>query len=257
MTYDEIAKKLEGYIEVLNGIMERFNREPRGWHIQLPDQNLLNQTVFELKDVFSDDLGKRDYSTNVINFYNEGVNGLSMSSSYGSVGRIRDIASSALTWLRGHPEHFRELQKRQRQVNPKKVFVVHGHDDANKLRLERFLAQRLNLTPVILKYRPMQGRTLIEKFEQEADDCAYAIAIVTPDDYVKTEDDLYAQARPNVVFELGWFCGRIGRDNVCILFSEGTKIHSDLDGVGRLEFRDSIEEKAIEISDELKAAGLI
>lgn len=67
----------------------------------------------------------------------------------------------------------------------------------------------------------------------------------------------YSQARPNVIFELGWFYGRLGRSRVCILFQEGSKLHSDLDGVLRIQFRESVEEKLGEIEKELKAAGLL
>ena len=68
---------------------------------------------------------------------------------------------------------------------------------------------------------------------------------------------MYNQARPNVIFELGWFYGRLGRDRVCILYRKGTSIPSDLGGIGRGEFTDSVEEKIIEIEAELEAAGLL
>jgi predicted nucleotide-binding protein len=65
------------------------------------------------------------------------------------------------------------------------------------------------------------------------------------------------QTRPNVVFEIGWFYGRLGRGRVCILFKEGTRIHSDLDGVVRVQFTTSVEEKIVEIEAELLAVGLL
>jgi len=67
----------------------------------------------------------------------------------------------------------------------------------------------------------------------------------------------YAQARPNVIFELGWFYGRLSRERVCILFKEGTKIHSDLDGISRIQFQDSVLEKAVEIERELVSSGVL
>jgi predicted nucleotide-binding protein len=78
--------------------------------------------------------------------------------------------------------------------------------------------------------KPGKGRTLIEKFEQEAQRAVFAFAILTPDDWVSLDEVEYAQARPNVVFELGWFFGRLRREKVCILLQRGTRIHSDLDG---------------------------
>ena len=40
-----------------------------------------------------------------------------------------------------------------------------------------------------------------------------------------------AQARQNVVFEAGYFIGRLGRENVAILVDKGIEIPSDLQGV--------------------------
>lgn len=142
-------------------------------------------------------------------------------------------------------------------VSTRGVFIVHGHDDANLLRLEKLLRDRWNLEPIIIRSKAGKGRTLIEKFEGEAKNAGFAMALLTPDDVVKVDDTEYAQARPNVTFELGWFCGRLGRDRTCILFKQGTKIHSDLGGINRIEFRDSVKEKVLEIEDELDAAGLV
>lgn len=138
----------------------------------------------------------------------------------------------------------------------KQVFVIYGHDTTNTLRLRNVLKERFGLAPVILSEKPGRGRTLIEKFEEEAVDTSYAFALITPDDLVRVHEQEYAQARPNVVFEIGWFYGRLGRDRVCILCQEGTAIHSDLDGLLRIQFASSIEERVGEIENELVAAGL-
>lgn len=137
------------------------------------------------------------------------------------------------------------------------VFVIHGHDELNLYRLNELLRERWDLEPVIMAKEPGKGRTLIEKFEEEAQRAVFALAIMTPDDIVKIEDDTYAQSRPNVIFELGWFHGRLGREKVCILFKYGTQIHSDLDGISRIEFQDSILEKVTELENELAAANVI
>jgi len=139
----------------------------------------------------------------------------------------------------------------------KTVFIIHGHDELNRLRLEKLLRERWSLDPVILLEEAGKGRTLIEKFEEEAQRANFAIALLTPDDMIQIDENQYAQARPNVVFELGWFYGRLGRNKVCILLKEGTKIHSDLDGISKIEFKNSISEKTVEIEHEIKEAGLL
>lgn len=140
----------------------------------------------------------------------------------------------------------------------KTVFIVHGHDELNLLRLEKLLRDKWDIRIVVLKDKPGKGRTVIEKFEQEAREVGYAFVFLTGEDKITVgEDQFYKQARPNALFELGWFYGRIGRDRVCILFKKGAKIHSDLEGINRIDFEDNVEEKTSEIEAELKAAGLI
>ena len=140
----------------------------------------------------------------------------------------------------------------------KTVFIIHGHDEVNLLRLKELLRERWHLEPLVLKNEPDTGRTLIEKFEQEAQRASFAIALLSPDDKVKDPEETdYFQARPNVIFELGWFYGRLGRGRVCILSKKDTKIHSDLDGIMRKDFTDSVEEKAAELETELRKVGMI
>jgi predicted nucleotide-binding protein len=140
---------------------------------------------------------------------------------------------------------------------PQSVFIIHGRDELNLLRLKELLRERWGLESIVMTGQPGKGRTLIEKFEQEAQTASFALALLTPDDVVKLGESQYAQARPNVVFELGWFYGRLGRDKVCILFREGTTIHSDLDGLSRIQFSESVIEKVSEIEREFLAAEII
>ncbi|MCH8806412.1 MAG: nucleotide-binding protein [Planctomycetes bacterium] len=145
----------------------------------------------------------------------------------------------------------------QSRATGKDVFLVHGHDELNTLRLQKHLREKHALNAVILAEAPGKGRTLIEKFEEEALKASVAFALLTPDDVIQASDGTYAQARPNVTFEIGWFYGRLGRNRVCLLLKKGSKIHSDLDGINRIEFQDSVLEVAVEIEKELRASGLI
>jgi predicted nucleotide-binding protein len=142
------------------------------------------------------------------------------------------------------------------QPGTSKVFIVHGHDGENALRLERLLKGRWNLIPIVLADQPSKGRTIIEKFEDEAADCAFAVILYTPDDFIEKLGTSYHQARPNVLFEIGWFYGRLGRERVCLVCKHGTNIPSDLSGVGRVEFSHQIEECALALEAELRAAKM-
>jgi len=141
----------------------------------------------------------------------------------------------------------------------KEVFIIHGHDDANRMRLQEMLENEFELKAHLMIKEAGKGRTLIEKFEEEAQLASYAFALLTPDDLVKVKntESEYAQARPNAIFELGWFYGRLGRRHIAILFKKGTHLHSDLAGISRIEFSDSVDECFIEIKKELKEASII
>jgi len=111
-----------------------------------------------------------------------------------------------------------------------KVFIVHGHDEAALHGLARFV-EKLGLEAIILKEKPNQGRTIIEKFEDAARDVGFAIVLFTPDDEAIHAGQSSQRARQNVVFELGYFSGVLGRGKVCLLRKGDVEIPSDLYGV--------------------------
>lgn len=144
--------------------------------------------------------------------------------------------------------------------NTKDVFIIHGHNEAKLLELEKMLKEQFELNPIILKDKPNNGLTIIEKFEKYSQQCSYAFALFTPDDIVTGEDgEQYFQIRPNVIFELGWFYAYLGRSRVCILdqASEKSEIFSDLQGVMRIQFNKSIDECFLQIQRELQSVGII
>lgn len=139
----------------------------------------------------------------------------------------------------------------------KNVFIIHGHDELNTLKLKNLLSDDFHLSPIVIANKPGQSRSIIDKFEREASVCSFAFALFTKDDEVKNSNNIYYQARPNVIFESGWFTGRLSKHRIVLLLQNGTKIHSDLDGISRIQFQNSITEKYKEIKDELEAANMI
>ena len=117
--------------------------------------------------------------------------------------------------------------------NSRKVFIVHGHDNEAKEGTARFL-ERLGLEPVILHEQANSGRTIIEKFEIYSGDIAFAVVLLTPDDVGCPSNGPNApkpRARQNVILELGYFMGRLGRNRVCALHRGGVELPSDYQGV--------------------------
>jgi len=142
------------------------------------------------------------------------------------------------------------------QGRSRKVFVVHGHDRAVKEGLARFL-EKIELEAIILHEQPDQGRTIIEKFEECASQVGFAVVLLTPDDLgaAKGETAQRARARQNVIFELGYFAGKLGRGKTCLLRQGNVEIPSDLYGVIYTDL-DENDGWKMKLVRELKAAGL-
>jgi predicted nucleotide-binding protein len=136
------------------------------------------------------------------------------------------------------------------------VFIVHGHNHSAKTELARIL-EHLKLQPIILHEKPNSGRTLIEKLELHSD-VGYCFVLLTPDDEGRersSSEPLKPRARQNVVFEFGRFVGSLSRFRVCCLYSGDVELPSDLSGIARIQFRESVNEVGTGIVRELRAAG--
>lgn len=174
---------------------------------------------------------------------------------------------------------FSELTKTP--IISKNIFIVHGRDDKPKLELVRIL-EKLGLNPIILSEQPDKGRTIIKKLEQETFDVGYAFVILTPDDLGGLIEDIEREStkgvellragielrevskyvdvfkdrsRQNVILELGYFIGKIGRNRVCCLYKGKIELPSDIHGVLFKRFNESVTECYKDIVEELKAAG--
>lgn len=137
------------------------------------------------------------------------------------------------------------------KVNNKKVFIAHGHGYL-KDAVARVI-EKLKLDPIILEEKPSSGHTIIGKFEKYAD-VGYAVVLLTPDDVGGLAGgEMLDRARQNVIFELGYFVGKIGLGHVCLLF-DGVELPSDLLGVVYVRF-DSTGAWKLHLAKELDAAG--
>lgn len=137
-----------------------------------------------------------------------------------------------------------------------RIFLVHGHDKELKETTARFL-EKIGLKPIILHEQSSKGLTIIEKFE-EYSDVAFAVVLLTPDDLgcvSEEKQNLQKRARQNVIFELGYFIGKLGRKNVVGLVKDNIEILSDYTGVIYIGVDNSDGWKMI-LSKEIKAAGL-
>jgi predicted nucleotide-binding protein len=257
MTPEQVIAEIERYEVELARIHASFKRTRDGIHIADGDEALYRQYARELVDLYDDALGSNSYSAQVAHEFQSGFGFLGAPSLKG-VESVLGVVRASLTRLRRHPELLGRKQTQEATRKKENVFLIHGRDEAKWRELKDIVQTEFCLNPIILMQQPDAGsKTVIEKFEHYAETCSYAIAVFTPDDEVTSEGKTYLQARPNVIYELGWFCGRLGRGNVMMLLREGTSMFSDFGGIIQKRFTTNISERVVEIRKDLEVAGVL
>jgi len=125
----------------------------------------------------------------------------------------------------------------------RRIFVVSGADDEMKHALTGALT-RLSLIPVVLCEEPSQGKKIVENFSRVYTDVVFAVVLLSPDDfaYPKNEAATKRKLRPqqDVVLELGFLLGKLGKANVLVFFRESAnfEIPTDFEGIKVTAFDD-------------------
>ena len=137
-----------------------------------------------------------------------------------------------------------------------KVFIAHGHDDEARTAVAKFV-ETLGLKPTVLDEQPSKGRTIIDKFEEQADEAGFAIVLLTPDDVgsSKATGERKPRARQNVIFELGYLLGGLGGERVCALYKEGVELPSGIHDVAYVPM-DGADDWKLKLSQGMRKAGL-
>ncbi len=104
----------------------------------------------------------------------------------------------------------------------RRVFVISGSDEEMKKAVTKTLT-KLWLTPIVLCEEPGHGKKIVEQTAEYAD-VNFAVALLSSDEYTyaKTDEPTKRKLRPQqeVIFELGFVLGKLGKDKVMVLFRE-------------------------------------
>ena len=218
-----------------------------------------------LNHIFSNDLKAREY--NMTGWGGIGVIGYGTPPIQKEIKQFKEKVSKKINVLESIKERLELIpengtvsgtadNKKNDKPKGRAIFIVHGHDEGAKQATARFIGQ-LELKPIILHEQPNGGRTIIEKFEDYSD-VGFAVVLLTPDDKGYPKDSPGAvenRARQNVILELGYFLGKLGRGNVCALYKSGVVIPSDYSGVLYIEM-DNKGAWRMELAKEIKHAGI-
>jgi hypothetical protein len=85
------------------------------------------------------------------------------------------------------------------------------------------------------------GRSYLESLVRELPAYDFAVLVITPDDKVESRGELSSGPRDNILFELGLFMGRLGRDRTFAVFDRTRpfKLPSDFAGIKLIDYEPS------------------
>ncbi len=193
---------------------------------------------------------------NILEYFASRVFGFAGGFNLESIKLIPEAKEFIVNYLEEVGEEY-EIKK-EKITKSRKIFIVHGKNKEMKESLARTL-EKLGLAPIILHEQSSQGKTIIEKFENYSN-VGFAIILLSPDDkgYSKDVNPSKAKlrARQNVIFEFGYFVGKIERENVVALYLEDDNFEmpTDLSGYIYIPY-DKNEVWKYKLVDELQSSG--
>ena len=135
-------------------------------------------------------------------------------------------------------ELVRRLAQRNAFVNPSRenirVFIMSSTEALHIAREVQSHFEHDSFSVVIWEDGVFKASSYaIESLEKAVDDSDFAIAIAQPDDLTQIRGEAKHVPRDNVIFELGFFIGRLGRKRTLLLEPRGEKVKlpTDLSGL--------------------------
>lgn len=166
---------------------------------------------------------------------------------------VAAIAEPDLAELAGkHPQIYRciakELARRLLQRNALvsaardrvKVFIISSAEALPVARIVQNAFAHDAFTPIVWTDDVFKvSNYTLQTLEDVIDDCDFAIAIAHSDDMTECRGKEWPAPRDNVIFELGLFMGRLGKERAVLMEprDDGVKLPSDLAGITTVPYR--------------------
>lgn len=146
-------------------------------------------------------------------------------------------------WRRMAQELARRLEQRNALIRPAnekpRVFLFSSSEALPVARaIENALANDPFLTVVWANGVFKVTNYTLETLEEELMQSDFAVAVAHPDDKTEVRDEEWPTPRDNVVFELGFFMGSLGRQRAILMEPKGAKLKlpSDLAGITTIKY---------------------
>lgn len=144
----------------------------------------------------------------------------------------------------------------------KRVFIVHGRNHVVRDKIDLYLTKELGLHTLVMQAGPHAGRTLPEKFEEIAADCGFAVFLLTADDHLQDlkNNVTLKRARQNVILEVGYFWGALGRRKRVAFLVEvdpEMELPTDILGIGWIALTPDLAQTKLQLQGELRDAGML
>ena len=93
------------------------------------------------------------------------------------------------------------------------------------------------------------GLSEIESISAAADKADFAVFVFSSDDTLQARENVQLELRPNQIFELGFFAGRIGWSRILIIAPENQNLPlpSDLSGLNVLRFQPALDTNVVAV----------
>ena len=136
------------------------------------------------------------------------------------------------------------------------IFVVHGDLQPTVNTINAFMDD-LGIQLQTLPAHPERAKGLVNSLEKNPD-ASFALVLLGHDDAIalrRSAADASAGVRSGIVFELGYFVGRLGLKRVCVLYTGGNETFISDHGIQFLPI-DSGNGWQLQLARHLKRAGI-
>ena len=164
-------------------------------------------------------------------------------------------ANTSPVTIANYIKNYFDTQKRRLLNN---IFIVYGHNKNMRINVTKYI-RRLGIRPIdLMESSPSGIRTIFDSLNYCANTIECAIILLSADDTVVDDSHEFTsyRARQNVIFEMGFFAGVLGRDRVIVMYEPKEKFEfpSDIAGVYYTQYKDDNRWKQ-ELRSHLKKIG--